>query len=275
MKKKKSIIILSLSLLVVSLVSYIALANGETGEEKNPLDFTLFASNKIQFFGIGTSGGDVWANDFLGYWGSQFKVTGNRWSSNDITKAETIWEDGYAWQNSAQTNNTNHYIVKNKKEMPQIMDILKEDIINDGNYEVVENKDGTPKNFDITQENLDLEKSYIVSGKIEGSVNSDLKNNLIADGDIIISLNNYQQNVDKQDTSKMKPVIIASGKMNGKIEISGNSVLVGTIYAPNGTVHFRGSGTYVVGSVVAKNIIVDGSGLFINDGEKIVFKKDL
>lgn len=276
MKKKKSIIILSLSLFVVSLVSYIAFATGNNGEEKNPLDFTLFASNKIQFYGNGKSGGDVWANEFLGYFGSSFEVTGNRWSGNDITKSEVIWEGSFAWQNTAQTNNKNHYIVENKKEMPQIMNSLKENLKNDGNYtEIGENEAGKRKDLDfkdITDAELALEKSYIVSGNINGTVKGDLKNNLISEGNITINLNNYKNTADKQDTSKMKPVIIAS---NGNINISGTPVIVGSIYAPNGTVHFRGAGTYVVGSVVAKNIIVDGAGLYINDGERIVFKEDL
>lgn len=284
--KKKSIIILSLSLLVVTLVSYIAFAEKDTGENKNPIEYGLFASERIQIKGVGRLNGDVWANDFLGLFGAQFEITGNTWSKNDISETANIQDpDGTWWQNTAQpkSENQHHHDGKLRKEMPLMMDMLKENFKIDGNYsEIGENVEGKRKdlNFkDLTPEELALEKSYIVSGNIvvelkdKQALKTHLNNNLIAEGDIKINLANYKADANNmQDIDNIKPVIIAS---NGNITIEGNPVIVGTVYAPNGTVTIAGSGNYIVGNVIAKNIIVSGSGLYINDDKKITFKEDL
>lgn len=277
MKKKKSMIILVIALVIVSLVSYITFATGDNNaEDKSPLDFGLFASENIQLFGNGTINGEIWANNFMGLdKGTEFKIQSNTWSSNDISVKATmnpgeIYEQA-EWRNDGLSKNDKHNIITKKKEMPQIMDTLKELIEIEGNYK---NVSGNMDFKDLSPEELALQMSYLVEGTITAQINGqDINNNLIAKGDIDIDLINYVAGADgKVDISNIKPIIIASS--DGDITFKGTPVIVGTIYAPNGTVKIEGAGNYIVGNIIAKNIWVRGSGLSVNDGSKIAIKED-
>lgn len=273
MKGKKSIIILSISMLVLSLLSYITFATGNNKtEDKNPLEFGLFASENIQLFGNGTLNGEIWANNFIGIEvGTEFTIQSNSWSSNDIgVKGTSNPGEDYnqsPWRNDGLSENDKHNIITKEKEMPKLMDILRATVEMSGKYEDI---DG---DFNFTE--LNSESSYIVTGNITGSVPGDLNSSLIADGNISIALNNSDGWYKKEDASGMKPIIIATDKKDGVIKINGNSFIVGTIYAPEGTVEINGAGICIVGNIIAQNIRISGSGLYVNDENKIIFKEDL
>ena len=277
MKKKKSIIILVSSLLIISLVSYIAFAAGDNQDKKTPLDYGLFASENIE---MGGSGGDIkadiWANNFLGFYGVGFVVRGDTWSSNNIREAGSYTDSSNAvWQNSGLNIGDKAHIITARKDMIQMMDNIKEMVKSENNYSEVTGDLDFSK---LSPSEIALGKDYIASGNITVSMtnsntNKNLNNYLIAEGNINIDLNNFIGKEDnKQDISNIRPVMIASNK---DIIIRGNPVIVGTIYAPNGTVKIEGSGTYLIGNIIAKNIRVSGAGLFMNDESKIAIKEDL
>lgn len=262
MKKKKSLIIAALSIAIIGIISFNVLADGNDGSNKTPLDFCLFASDSININGASfTLNGGIRSNNKIYIWGSAVSIDGGVWcGTNDITISSQSVSPIYKNQP--------------KMEMINIIESIEDMAKGNGNYSVINSNLDFSK---VSSSDIETEKAFIVNGNIQTStIIKDLRNYLIASGDISININNYVNYTDsqkKQEISNKKPVIIASKEKN--VTISGNNVIVGTIYAPNGTVKIEGAGTYIVGSIIAKNIVVNGSSLYINDENKIIFDEDL
>lgn len=254
MKKKKSLIIIALSIAIIGIVSFNVLAEGkDDGNNKTPLDFCLFASDSIDIQGsLFTLNGGIHSNNKIYIWSSAVSIEGGVWCGTDniTTSIESI-----------------RPINKNqpKMKMIQVMDDLESmALINGKIYQ-----------GDQVIENMDSSKSAIVKngGITSSGVVKELNNYLIADKDIIISTNNADSS-DKQDTSDRKPIAIAS--KDGNITINSSyTIIVGTIYAPNGKVTINSSYTYIVGNIIAKDIELKGSNIYMNDKNKIIFDEDL
>lgn len=256
MKKKKSLIIIALSIAIIGIVSFNVLAEGkDDGNNKTPLDFCLFASEDINVKSSDSSFyGDIKANESFYVDGDIFTLEGTLYSKT-LTRGK--------FNNKF---NVDKYVKSTEKmKMIEVIDDLESmALINGKIYQ-----------GDQVIDKIDTSKSIIVkNGGITGfGVISELNNYLIADKDIKININNASP-LDKQDTTNRKPISIAS--KDGDITIDGSyTVMVGTIYAPNGKVTINSAYTYIVGNIIAKEININSAYLYMNDKNKIIFDKDL
>lgn len=289
--KKKSRIILAISLLVVSLVSYMAFADGSSGKEKSPLNFTLFATENIFIAGSDISfKGDIWANKNLVFQASKVILKGNTWSINDIKKnndyIDSLWLNQYTTLSFEDGGKSNIIENTDSKKMIDLMESI-ENI-------ATENAKVYNGNAVITTDILN--KNSIITtneGEVTGSLN-ELNNYIIADGKIDIKVSNAKGGQldigEREDLNNKKSIVIASkmetetptsleqyanGEYSIKIDSGKGVAIVGSIYAPNGNVYISAGSIYIIGNIIAKNIYLRTSYLYGNDEGKIVFKEDL
>lgn len=296
MKKKKSIIILSLSLLVVSLVSYMAFATGDEGSEKSPLDFALFATENIHIYGTDISfKGDIWANKSLTFNATTVKIEGNTWSNNDIKERKFI--DG-VWNNNFGTltldNNKESHIItdEDSKKMINLMESVEGIALENGkihNGNMIITTDELNRSSIIAKKKLDEAGNINEEGNITGDL-KELNNYIVADGKIDIKASNAKGILppnEREDLNNKNSIVIASKKKtmtptnltlyDSSIRIKSDAgvAVIGSIYAPDGNVYIEANSIYIIGNIIAKNIYLRTSYLYGNDEGKIIFKEDL
>ncbi|WP_066890178.1 hypothetical protein [Clostridium nigeriense] len=282
MKKKKNLIIVALAIVIVSIVSFNVLAEGNNEANKTPLDYVLFASENIRIEGSDVVlKGDVWANDNLTFYGTTFKIKGNTWSSNDIKKnndyINNLWFNSYTKLDIEGKAN----IISEKKKMidlmPDIENVAKNNAVTYNGNKVISNED------------LNKNSIIVTNGMVSGSL-TELNNYIVADDKINISLSNAKGilgDKEKQDLINKKPIAIASKKITNTptnlssydssiyIKSDDGIAIVGSIYAPNGNIKIEARSIYIVGNIIAKNIYLRTSYLYGNDENKIIFDEDL